>query len=77
MAVGLGVNTPLMRLLNSIIPAPVIYRWQASLFVTEKASYYEIIKPYFLSLPIVLLVIGIMGGLSFLAIVTIYKKRKI
>lgn len=77
MSVGLGVNTPLMRLLTSIIPAPVIYRWQASLFVTEQASYYEIIKPYFLSLPIVLLVIGIIGGLSFLAIVTIYKKREI
>ena len=74
--VGLASDSPVMLVLKNIMPAPTIYRWQASLFVSPQEPYYETIKPYFLSLPTVCLVLGILGLLSYLAIVHIYKKRE-
>lgn len=73
---ALGSKSPIVKLLISILPTPVIYRWHASIFTTATASYYETIKPYFLSLPTVILVVGILGGLSFLAITKIFKSRE-
>lgn len=73
---GLGIQTPLMKILISIMPTPTIYRWQASVFVDNTASYYDIIKPYFLSLPVVVIVVGILGALSYFAILKIYKNHE-
>lgn len=74
--IALAADSPLMNVLKSIMPTPTIYRWQASVFVTSADSFYDIVKPYFLSLPTALLVVGILGALSYLAIVKIYKNRE-
>lgn len=74
--VGLAIDTPVMNVLKSIMPTPTIYRWQASVFVDSSESFYEIIKPYFLSLPTALLVVSILGVLSYFAVVRIYKNRE-
>ena len=76
MYVGLGSKEPVMKALISIMPTPVIYRWQESLFVTKDLSFYSIVEPYFLSLPLVITVIGIIGSLSYLAIIKIYRGQE-
>ena len=71
-----ATTDPMMRLLTSILPAPIIYRWQATQFVDPGTPAYSVIEPYFLPLWLVVLTVIIIGLLSYLAIVRIYSKRE-
>lgn len=73
---GLASQAPVMKLLTSVMPAPIIYRWLVSQFVSKDAAFYSVIQPYFLSLPLVILIIAVLGGLSYFAIIKIYSKRE-
>ena len=61
---------------TSIMPAPIIYRWQATKFVEAGTTAYTVMEPYFLPLWLVVLTVVIIGALSYLAIVRIYSKRE-
>ncbi len=71
-----AATNPMMKLLTSIMPAPIIYRWQASEFVVQGTPAYAVMKPYFLSLGVVSLTVCIIGLLSYLIIIRIYSKRE-
>lgn len=71
-----ATTDPMMRLITTVMPAPIIYRWQATLFVYPGTPAYSAIEPYFLPLGLVTLTILIIGGLSYLAIIRIYSKRE-
>lgn len=74
---GLYATTnPMMKLLTNIMPAPIIYRWQAVEFVSQGTPAYAVMKPYFLSLWVVVLTVLIIGLLSYLIIIRIYSKRE-
>lgn len=74
--IALASDSSLMNILKSVMPTPTIYRWQASVFVTPAESFYDIVKPYFLSLHTAVLVVGILGLLSYFAVVRIYTNRE-
>lgn len=67
---------PTMKLLTNILPAPIIYRWQAAQFVTPNTPAYTAMEPYFLPLWLTALTILVIGGLSYLAIIRIYSRRE-
>ena len=46
---------PMMRLVTNIMPAPIIYRWQAVRFVDPGTPAYSVMEPYFLPLWLVVL----------------------
>lgn len=69
-------DDPVMKLLTNIIPAPTIYRWQASMLIEETTNAYVIWKPYFLSLWIVTLTVFVIGVLSYLVIIRIYHSKE-
>ena len=71
-----ATTDPMMSLLTSIMPAPIIYRWQATEFVEAGTTAYTVMEPYFLPLWLVVLTVVIIGALSYLAIVRIYSKRE-
>ncbi|MEK5161633.1 ABC transporter permease [Paenibacillus sp. FSL R5-0527] len=74
--VGLQYDTPMMKLLTSILPTPIIYRWLLGLFTSPADSFYAIIAPKILPLPQVVIIIAIIAFISYMAIVRIYKKRE-
>lgn len=65
-----------IKLISTILPAPTIYRWQASQFVSPDLPAYPIIKPYFLPLWIAVLTTFIIGIISYLLIVRLYSKKE-
>lgn len=67
---------PAMQLLTNIMPDPTIYRWLAGQFVLPGSPAYAVMEPYFLPLWLTTVVILILGGLSYLAIVRIYGKQE-
>ena len=69
-------DSPVVKTLINIMPAAIIYRWQMNMFVDESVTFYDKIAGYFLPLSITALVLVIMGSLSCIAIVYIYKKRE-
>lgn len=69
-------SEPIMKLLTSIIPSPIIYRWQASQMIEPGTSAYSAWESYFLPLWLVALTIFIIGMLSYLAIIKIYQKQE-
>lgn len=69
-------DAPVMKLLTNIIPAPIIYRWQASMLIEETSAAYAIWKPYFLPLWVVAVTVFIIGILSCFAIIGIYQKKE-
>ena len=74
---GLFATTdPMMKMITNIMPAPIIYRWQAVRFVDPGTPAYSVMEPYFLPLWLVALTVVIIGVLSYLAIVRIYSKRE-
>ena len=71
-----ATTDPMMRLITSILPAPIIYRWQAALFAAPGTPAYSAMEPYFMPFWLVTLTIIIIGVLSYLAIIRIYSKRE-
>ena len=69
-------SSQMLKVLTSILPAPIIYRWQASVFVEVGSPAYEVFKPYFLSLGFVIVVIAIISILSGWAIMKLYGKKE-
>lgn len=69
-------SDPIIKVLTNIIPAPIIYRWQASMLIEKTTNAYKIWKPYFLPLWLVVLTVLIIGLLSYLAIINIYEKKE-
>ena len=69
-------DTQIMKVLTSILPAPIIYRWQASRMIEQGTTAFEVWQPYFLKLWIVALTVFILGGISYFAIIRIYQKRE-
>lgn len=67
---------PVMKLLASILPAPIIYRWQASMMIEETTAAYVVWKPYFLPLWIVAITVFTIGILSYLAIIWKYQRKE-
>ncbi len=67
---------PVMKVLTNIIPAPIIYRWQASMMIEKTAAAYAIWKPYFLPLWLVTITVFTIGILSCFAIIRIYQKKE-
>lgn len=67
---------PMLKTVTNIMPAPIIYRWQATYFVETGTAAYAVLKPYFMPLWIVALTVAIIGLLSYLAIVKIYSNRE-
>ena len=67
---------PAMKLISNIFPAPTIYRWQAAQFVSPDSPAYAIIAPYFLPLWIVVVTVFMIGTISYLVIVKIYRKQE-
>lgn len=65
-----------IKLISTILPAPTIYRWQASQFVPPDLPAYPIIKPYFLPLWIAVLTTFVIGIISYLIIVRLYSKKE-
>lgn len=71
-----ATSNPMMKLLTNIMPAPIIYRWQATEFVMPGTPAYTAMQPYFLPLWIVVLTVLVIGALSYLMIIKIYSKRE-
>ncbi len=69
-------SDPVLKLLTNIIPAPIIYRWQASQMVELGTDAYSVWKSYFLPLWLVALTVFIIGALSYLAIIKIYQRKE-
>lgn len=66
----------IMKVLTSILPAPIIYRWQASRMIKQETVAFEIWQPYFLKLWIVALTVFILGSISYFIIIKIYQKQE-
>ena len=69
-------DNQVMKVLTSILPTPVIYRWQASRMIGQGTTAFENWHPYFLKLEIVVFTVFILGGISYFAIIKIYKKQE-
>lgn len=69
-------SEPVMKLLTHLLPAPLIYRWQATQMIEQGTSAYFIWKPYLLPLQLVALTIFMIGALSYLAIIKIYQRQE-
>lgn len=69
-------DNQIMKVLTSILPTPIIYRWQASRLIEQGTTAFEVWQPYFLKLWIVALTIFILGGISYFAIIRIYQKQE-
>lgn len=69
-------DNQIMKVLTSILPTPVIYRWQASRMIEQGTTAFENWQPYFLKLGIVVFTVFILGGISYFAIIKIYKKQE-
>lgn len=69
-------DNQIMKVLTSVMPTPIIYRWQASRMIEQGSTAFEIWQPYFLDLWIVVLTVFILGGISYLAIIRIYQKQE-
>lgn len=69
-------DNQIMKVLTSIMPTPIIYRWQASRMIEQGSTAFEIWQPYFLNLWIVVFTVFILGGISYLAIIRIYQKQE-
>lgn len=69
-------DNQIMKVITSIMPAPIIYRWQASRMIKQGTTAFEVWQPYFLNLQIVVLTIFILGGISYFAIIKIYQKQE-
>ncbi len=69
-------DNQVMKVLTSILPTPVIYRWQASRMIEQGTTAFENWQPYFLKLGIVVFTVFILGGISYFAIIKIYKKQE-
>ncbi len=69
-------SDPVLKLLTNIIPAPIIYRWQASQMVELGTDAYSVWESYFLPLWLVALTVFIIGALSYLAIIKIYQRKE-
>lgn len=65
-----------LKVLTSLLPTPVIYRWQASRMIGQGTTAFENWHPYFLKLEIVVFTVFILGGISYFAIIKIYKKQE-
>lgn len=69
-------DNQIMKVLTSILPTPIIYRWQASRMIEPGTTAFEIWQPYFLKLWIAALTVFILGGISYFAIIRIYQKQE-
>ncbi len=69
-------DSPVIKTLINIMPAAIIYRWQMGMFVDKSAAFYDKVNDYFLPLSMTALTLIIIGGVSCVAIVYIYKKRE-
>lgn len=69
-------DNQIMKVLTSILPTPIIYRWQASRMIEQGTTAFEVWQPYFLKLWIVALTVFILGGISYFAIIRFYQKRE-
>ena len=69
-------DNQIMKVLTSILPTPIIYRWQASRMIEQGTTAFEVCQPYFLKFWIVALTVFILGGISYFAIIRIYQKRE-
>lgn len=69
-------DNQIMKVLTSILPTPIIYRWQASRMIEQGTTAFEVWQPYFLKLWIVSLTVFILGGISYFAIIRLYQKRE-
>lgn len=67
---------PVMKLLTNLLPAPLIYRWQAAQMIEQGTNAYSIWEPYLLPLWLVAFTIFIIGALSYLAIIKIYQRQE-
>ena len=66
----------IMKVFTSVLPTPIIYRWQASRMIEYGTTAYEIWQPYFLKLWIVVLTVFVLGSISYFAIIKTYQKQK-
>lgn len=69
-------ESPVMKVLINIIPTAIIYRGQMHSLVKNNEIYFEKVDDYFLSLPIVILVILFLGIFSYITIIKIYRERE-
>lgn len=69
-------DNQVMKVLTSILPTPIIYRWQASRMIEPGTTAFEVWQPYFLKLWVVALTVFILGGISYFAIMRIYQKEE-
>lgn len=69
-------DNQIMKVLTSIVPTPIIYRWQASRMIEQGTTAFEVWQPYFLKLWIVALTVFILGGISYFLIIKIYQKQE-
>ena len=69
-------DNQIMKVLTSILPTPIIYRWQASRMIEQGTTAFEVWQPYFLKLWIVARTVFILGGISYFAIIRLYQKRE-
>ncbi|WP_018213519.1 ABC transporter permease [Desulfitobacterium hafniense] len=69
-------SAPVMKLLTNIMPAPIIYRWQASQMIEPGTNAYSVWEPYLLPMWIVALTVFIIGALSYGVIIKIYQKQE-
>lgn len=66
----------IMKVITSILPTPVIYRWQASRMIDKGTAAFEIWQPFFLNLWVAGLTVFILGGISYMAILKIYRNQE-
>lgn len=69
-------SDPVLKVLTNVVPAPIIYRWQASEMIGEATNAYLLWKPYFLPLQAVVFTVAVIGLLSYLSIVKLYEKKE-
>lgn len=75
-----GMKTPVGLNIGTIMPIPLIQKWIFQFYspgTGESAKFYESMRPYFVSTPVCLGVLGILAAICIVLIIRIYNKREI
>lgn len=76
----MGMKTPVGLNIGTVMPIPLIQKWIFQFYspgTGESAKFYESMRPYFVSTPVCLGILGILAAICIVLIIQIYNKREI
>ncbi|KAJ51686.1 bacitracin transport system permease protein [Clostridium tetanomorphum] len=75
-----GMKTSVGLNIGTILPIPLIQKWIFQFYSPgsgESAKFYETMRPYFVSTPVCLGILGILAAICIILMIRIYNKREI